>query len=110
MLVNSNFEHNAHVSFVDYASSSSALCYGVLTLEINGEKLTFGNKPDTDYPRFWESGGGVFFNNDYSSLNIEKGEWEIDVERLPEHLRCYAAEIDEVFNDNVPFGCCGGCA
>lgn len=33
MLVNNNFEQNAHVSFVDYVSSSSALCYGVLTVK-----------------------------------------------------------------------------
>lgn len=38
-----------------------------------------------------------------------QGEWQIDVERIPEQFRKYAAEIDQVFNDNVELGCCGGC-
>ena len=37
------------------------------------------------------------------------GKWEIDADEIPEEFRKYAAEIDRVFNDNVPFGCCGGC-
>ena len=31
------------------------------------------------------------------------------IEELPEELRCYASEIDGVFNANVSEGCCGGC-
>lgn len=38
-----------------------------------------------------------------------QGEWQINVNKIPEQFRKYAAEIDEVFNDNVPCGCCGGC-
>lgn len=36
-------------------------------------------------------------------------EWTIDVLELPEKFRKYAAEIDNVFNTNVEYGCCGGC-
>jgi len=36
-------------------------------------------------------------------------EWQIDINNIPEQYRKYAAEIDEVFNSNVPWGCCGGC-
>lgn len=36
-------------------------------------------------------------------------EWRIDVDDIPEQFQKYAVEIDEVFNDNVPWGCCGGC-
>ena len=38
-----------------------------------------------------------------------QGEWQIDVERIPEQFRKYTTEIDEVFNANVEYGCCGGC-
>ena len=38
-----------------------------------------------------------------------RGKWQIDVEEIPEEYRKYASEIDKVFNDNVPYGCCGGC-
>ena len=37
------------------------------------------------------------------------GPWVIDVEKIPEKYRKYAAEIDEVFNENVERGHCGGC-
>lgn len=40
---------------------------------------------------------------------IGTGEWEIDVDRLPEKFRRYAREIGQVFNENVEYGCCGGC-
>ncbi len=36
-------------------------------------------------------------------------EWQIDVDDLPEQFRKYATEIDRVFNENVEYGCCGGC-
>lgn len=35
--------------------------------------------------------------------------WKVYQKKLPEHLEKYALEIDRVFNDNVHFGCCGGC-
>jgi len=38
-----------------------------------------------------------------------RGEWQINVSKLPEEIKQYAQEIDEVFNENVPYGCCGGC-
>ena len=41
--------------------------------------------------------------------DIGTGEWEIDVDRLPEQFRKYAEEIGKVFNENVEYGCCGGC-
>jgi len=42
-------------------------------------------------------------------VDFHKDEWEINVMLLPEEFRKYALEIDEVFNTNVPYGCCGGC-
>lgn len=41
--------------------------------------------------------------------NTYSGEWIIDAERIPDKYRQYAEEINRVFNDNVPQGCCGGC-
>ena len=39
---------------------------------------------------------------------IDKGQWGIYVERLPEEYRQYAEEIDAVMNGNIEHGCCGG--
>ena len=107
MLVNKNNAVNSNVEFVSYSGKYPCLCMGVLTLKIDGEEVKFGNKyshKNVDYPTFWHSGGGI--DNNYCAYS---GEWEIDVEELPEQYRKYATEIDDVFNENVEYGCCGGC-
>ena len=101
-----------HVKFISYTGAYPNLCSGVLTLEIDGIEYHFGHdytkweswKTDGNFNKFWHSGGGI--TSDYCSYS---GEWEIDVSELPEQFRQYATEIDEVFNENVPYGCCGGC-
>lgn len=103
MLINKNNNTNSHVKFVSYTGSYPALCIGVLTLEIDGEEYIFGST-ESDFDSFWSSGGGITDN--YETFT---GEWRIDVDILPEQFRKYATEIDEVFNDNVDWGCCGGC-
>ena len=47
--------------------------------------------------------------DEHWNANVDEGSWVIDVNELPEKYRKYAMEINEVFNDNVPWGCCGGC-
>lgn len=51
----------------------------------------------------------LFFFDEQLNDDIGTGEWEIDVDRLPEQFRKYAEEIGKVFNENVEYGCCGGC-
>lgn len=112
MLVNSKYE-NETVKFVSYTGRYPNLCRGVLTLLIEGKEVRFGHnymiydswKTDGNYDAFWSSGGGL--DSNYCAY---KGEWEIDVEKLPEEYKKYATEIDEIFNSEVPYGCCGGCA
>lgn len=58
---------------------------------------------------FWGSGGGCGFNDDYTDSYVDKAPWIIRKDSLPEHLKPFADEISELFNDNVPYGCCGGC-
>lgn len=103
-----------HVKFISYTGKYPALCIGVLTLEIDGVVVKFGHdyskgswETDGNYHSFWESGGGCVCDGAYDS--VFDGEWEIDKYDLPEQYRRYADEIDRVFNDNVPHGCCGGC-
>ncbi len=109
MLINYNNNETNHVKFVSYTGKYPNLCTGDLTLEIDGEIATFGygfeSKKKPKYHRFWSSGGGL--NPNYEG--VWQGEWQIDVERIPEQFRKYAVEIDEVFNANVEHGCCGGC-
>lgn len=93
-----------HVEFVSYTGRYPNLCRGELLLEIDGKQVLFG-LGDHARPIFWTSGG--YLDDEYYA---HTGEWVIDIDLLPEEYRKYSAEIDRVFNDNVPWGCCGGCA
>lgn len=117
MLVNKPKEvSTSRVKFISYTGKYPCLCSGVLTLEIDGKKYKFGHdfftkEEESDKPNFdsfWSSGGSVTHDDDWN-FDVDSGEWEIDVEEIPEQFRELAAEIDEVFNENVPYGCCGGC-
>ena len=109
MLINRNNSETSHVKFVSYTGRYPNLCSGILTLEIDGEIVNFGysfwREDQPKYEPFWSSGGHLMPNYE----GAVQGEWKIDVNRLPEQFRKYATEIDEAFNDNVPWGCCGGC-
>lgn len=114
MLINNDESFINHIEFVDYTGHFPNLCRGKLTLKIDGEVVRFGKDycnecwngeySDYNYEDFWKSGGGIT-----AEYNAYSGEWIIDVDNLPEKYKAYATEIDEVFNTNVPYGCCGGC-
>ena len=106
------------IEFVSYSGKFPNLCSGELVLKINGRKRTFGvdygamlsweetrKRAEKNYNRFWRSGGGI--TSDY---NTYSGAWTLtDVNDLPKYLQPYADELIEIFNTNVPWGCCGGC-
>lgn len=100
MLINHDQENTFR--FISYSGKWPTLCSGILELEIEGTVYRFGCKEK--HEKFWSSGG--FIAENYS---ISTGEWLIDVGKLPAEIRKYAAEIDHLFNENVPHGCCGGC-
>lgn len=84
------------VKFISYDGSYPCLCFGTLTLEIDGVTRTDFNL---------HSGGSVWFDGEYNE-HVESGSWYVDV---PEDLQHLKREIEEVVNNNVPLGCCGGC-
>ena len=96
-------DNKEHVKFISYTGKYPNLCTGSLTLEIDRRRVTFGITAFDDYPSFWSTGGHCSYGG------CELGEWEISIDEIPEQFRNYATEINEVFNDNVPYGCCGGC-
>lgn len=101
-----NYYNEGHVKFVSYNGKYPCLCGGMLVLEIDGIKHSFGNK--AKHPRFWSSGGSCEFIGNWEP-NVTDGEWIINIDEIPEQFRQYASEIDMVFNDNITYGCCGGC-
>jgi len=61
------------------------------------------------YESFWSTGSSCCFRGHYSDQYVTHGEWNIDVEYLPDEIKQYAHEINEIFNENVDYRCCGGC-
>ena len=105
-----NFEH---VEFISYTGKWPSLCMGILTLKIDGKEVHFGRdfynkETENNYSKFWESGGNCYIDGCMGG-GTNKGEWRIDVQQIPEEFRKYAFEIDALINENIPFGCCGGC-
>ena len=122
------------IEFVEYTGKYPNLCRGVLVLTVDGKEYIFGGKRVGDklvplssgfggeqsdydnngrlkaglYESFWGSGGSVWFDDSWNAY-VDDGEWNIDVDSLPDELKAMAEEIAEVFNANVPYGCCGGC-
>lgn len=100
-----------NVKFVSYSGAYPHLCGGVLVLNIDGEEVSFGNghlNGRADYDSFWVSGGHCSLGWD-GECDVEENTWIINVDELPEKYQKYGKEIAEVFEDNVPWGCCGGC-
>lgn len=86
------------VEFVSYDGKFPNLCSGILVLNIDGEEVVFPK-----YCMF--SGGGTWFDDDWCD-HVSCGEWTVEV---PAEYTAYYDDIHRVVNENVPFGCCGGC-
>ena len=125
------------IKFVEYTGRFPNLCSGILVLDVNGKEYIFNGKRKNGklvrfdlygseyrdgkgdfttegylkpglYDEFWHSGGCVSFDNNWTE-HVESGKWEICKDELPDELKPFAQEIDDLFNANVPWGCCGGC-
>lgn len=85
------------IEFISYNGKYPNLCSGELILRIDGKEVSLSS--------CLCSGGYVTFDDDWCE-HVGRGKWVVDV---PEEFAQYADEITEVVNDNVPWGCCGGC-
>lgn len=86
------------VKFISYDGKWPALCMGTLVIEVDGKKMELEN--------CLESGGRVSFDANWEEATVEIGKWSVD---LPKDLERYREEIENCVNENVPWGCCGGC-
>lgn len=101
------------VEFVSYTGRFPNLCSGILTVRIDGKEVTFGGyNGKADFPRIWNSGGSVSFDNDWTE-HVTHGAWEVNdwsaKEITDPNIKNRLEEIIEIMNKNVPHGCCGGC-
>lgn len=85
------------IKFISYDGSYPTLCYGTLTIEINGIRYELKD--------CLHSGGSVSFTDDWTEV-VESGEWSVSV---PDELKEFKEGITDVVNNKVDYGCCGGC-
>lgn len=90
----------ARLKFVSYDGKYPNLCSGKLILSLDGNRIEF-----PDY--CLHSGGSVWFDNNWNE-HVTQGEWSISTypENFPNELK---EEATDLVNENIPYGCCGGC-
>lgn len=89
------------VEYVSYDGKYPCLCSGTLLIKVDGKSYTLKHA--------MISGGYIMGGPDTDwDMWAEQGEWDIDLEECPE-LEPYKEEIIRVVNENVQYGCCGGC-
>lgn len=107
------------IKFVNYTYEPTSLCCGILTVIINDKEYRFGHDYnsncydyktnryiDGNFNEFWKSGGCVSL--EYGST---EGPWELSYTEndYPDWIVELMPELIKVFNENVMYGCCGGC-
>lgn len=85
------------VRFVSYSGEFPCLCFGVLKIEVDGKAWELENA--------LVSNGACRVTDDGEDYWIT-AKWSVD---LPEQLKPYEKEITALVNENVAWGCCGGC-
>lgn len=94
-LVNSS--QKSVVEFVDYTGEFPNLCRGTLIINVNGKRF--------ELSRILRPGGSVWVDN--GDERVEDGPWKLY--SLPDELKHLHDEIESLVNENVMWGCCGGC-
>ena len=126
------------IEFVSYDGKFPNLCEGLLVVRIDGRLYAFSPYYDSMYRSFWnrfnrtealeddsitkvfgfylKSGGYIDWGEDGENPKIVKGKWIIDDKamKLENGERFILSgeqksELEKVINQNIEFGCCGGC-
>ena len=85
---------------IKYDGAYPNLCSGHLEVYIDNKLYDFGKYCLC-------SGGGVYHNEDWD-MWTESGEWSIEdwPEDFPEDMK---DAVLKIINEEIPWGCCGGC-
>ena len=87
---------------IQYDGKYPCLCMGRLIVWINGKEWDFGKD-------VLVSGGEVIYDDE--EYITTTGEWSIPDDSWPEGFpEEYKKQVLSVVNEEIPYGCCGGCA
>jgi len=88
------------LEFISYDGKYPNLCGGTLIIKVDGNEMVF--------PSYClSSGGNVSFDDDWNE-EVTQGEWTISdfPKDFPKEL---VSEANDLVNENIEQGCCGGC-
>ena len=88
------------IKFISYDGKFPNLCRGTLAIEKDGKRYELRN--------VLISCGNSFIDA-YGDGYTIKGRWRIDSFELPRKLQGDIKEIEELVNEHLEHGCCGGC-
>ena len=88
------------LKFISYNGSYPSYCYGTLVIEFAGLEYSLEG--------VLVSGGWVSFDDNWNE-NVTEGRWNIKTNALPIELQPWVDELEQLVNNHVPLGCCGGC-
>ena len=88
---------------IKYDGEYPCLCLGHLEVWVDGKYYDFGKY-------VLSSGGGVSFDEDWNE-NVWSGEWSFSCcAEFPKNFPMELTdELLKVINEEIPWGCCGGC-
>lgn len=91
------------IKFVSYNGKWPNLCRGALVVEKDNKQYSMEN--------ILISGGECGFSNNYRNSYINRGPWNINLKYLPKELNNDndIRVLESLINDNIDWGCCGGC-
>ena len=99
------------IEFISYDGKYPNLCSGTLKLKIDGKEHTF---------LYCLSSGGTDYSDEDWNWTVERGEWTFDPKfSIIDHGKSKSEDfnftpeeielINNLVNQNVEQGCCGGC-
>lgn len=85
---------------IDYDGKYPTLCMGNLKVTVGGKEYIFPNC-------CLSSGGSVTFDEDWNE-DVSIGEWSVNYwpENMPDDIK---QDVLDKINQEIPYGCCGGC-
>ena len=88
------------LKFISYDGKFPNLCSGTLVISLDNVEYSMNH--------CLCSGGSVWFDDEWCE-HVASGAWTVLIEQLPEPLKPFFMEIEQLVNENVEWGCCGGC-
>lgn len=100
------------IKFVSYDGAYPNLCSGTITLDVDGTTVELRHMLCSTGSVSWEGVGEVTTGPWHLYRPDEENAEFYDYHVIPKDIRFTKNELDyieDLANENIPYGCCGGC-